>query len=85
MGSQKRPISEIAAEIEGDWKVINNQGARNALDQMKTIGSIDDPFGLDDNGYGVVGSFLLHSVGWKGKVAQRVKKELRGISGHPRP
>jgi hypothetical protein len=85
MGSQKRPISEIAAEIESDWQVINNQGARKALDYMKTMGSIEAPFVLDESGYGVIGSFLQHAIGWKGQVARRIKKELRVMCGHPRP
>jgi len=84
MSSQKRPIWDIAAEIERDWRVINNQGARKALDHMKTMGSTEDPFGLDDSGHGVIGSFLLHAIGWKGEVARRIKKELREMCGHPR-
>jgi hypothetical protein len=80
-----RPLREIAGEIEADWLVINNQAARQALDYMKTMGSIEAPFGADPHGYEVVGTFLAHAVGWKGKVARRVKKELRVMCGHPRP
>jgi hypothetical protein len=80
-----RPLGDIAAEIEGDWRVINNQAARQALDHMKSMGSITAPFYADPNGYGVVGSFLEHSRGWHGPVARRVKKELRSMCGHPRP
>jgi hypothetical protein len=82
MGTVQRPLREIAGEIEADWPVINNQAARKALDYMKTMGLIDAPFGADPDGYAVVGSFLLHAVGWKG---HRVKKELREMCGHPRP
>jgi hypothetical protein len=82
---QNRPLKEIAAEIEADWAVINNQAAKHALDYMKTMGSIDAPFQLDPNGYGVVGTFLSHAIGWKGEVARRVKKELRTMCGHPKP
>jgi hypothetical protein len=80
-----RPLNEIAAEIESDWRVINNQAARHALDSMKLIGSVEAPFGASANGYEVVGSFLTHAIGWKGEVARRVKKELREMCGHPRP
>jgi hypothetical protein len=80
-----RPLNEIAAEIETDWRVINNQAARHALDYMKMIGSVDAPFGASPNGYEVVGSFLAHAIGWKGDVARRVKKELREMCGHPKP
>jgi hypothetical protein len=83
--SAQRTLREIAREIEADWLVINNQAARKALDYMKTMGAIEAPFAADPNGYAVVGSFLTHAIGWKGKVARRVKKELRTMCGHPRP
>jgi hypothetical protein len=85
MQDDARPLREIAAEIEGDWKVINNQAARKALDLMKSMGSITAPFYLDDHGFGVVGSFIEHSRGWRGDVARRVKKELRTMCGHLKP
>jgi hypothetical protein len=81
----QRTLREIADEIEADWLVINNQAAKQALDQMKTMGAIEAPFGADPNGYAVVGSFLTHAIGWKGNVARRIKKELRKMCGHPRP
>jgi hypothetical protein len=81
----KRTLREIAREIEADWPIIHNQAARHALDYMKKMESIEAPFAADPNGYGVVGSFLTHAVGWKGEVARRVKKELRRMCGHPRP
>jgi hypothetical protein len=80
-----RPLRDIANEIQRDWPVINNQAAKQALDHMKTMGSIEDPFHLDPNGYSVVGAFLEHSRGWRGKVADRVRSELRVMCGHPRP
>jgi hypothetical protein len=80
-----RSLQDIAREIERDWPVINNQAARQALDHMKRMGPIDAPFHLDPSGYAVVGSFLEHARGWKGTVAQRIKKELRLMCGHPRP
>lgn len=80
-----RPLRDIANEIQRDWPAINNQAAKQALDHMKTMGSIEDTFHLDPNCYSVVGAFLEHSKGWQGKVARRVKSELRVMCGHPRP
>ena len=83
--TQSRPLSEIAAEIEHDWPVINNEAARKALGYMKTIHLASDPFGADPTGYGVIGSFIDNSRGWRGDVAHRLKKELREICRHSRP
>lgn len=80
-----RTIREIAIDIQADWKVINNAGARDALKCMKQMGQITDHFGADPNGYSVVAAFLGNSIGWRGPVARRIKKELRQICGHPRP
>lgn len=77
-----RTLREIANEIEADWKVINNALARAAITHMKCMGAITaDP----PDGYEVVGAFLGSSVGWKGDIARRIKKELRQMCGHPRP
>jgi hypothetical protein len=81
----QRTLREIADEVEADWRVINNQAARTALDYMKTMGAIEAPFAVDPDGYAVVGSFLTHAIGWRGEVARRVKKELSRMCGHPRP
>jgi len=80
-----RNLRDIAKEIRGDWKRINNGAAREALECMETMGDIKEPFGTDPNGYGVVGSFLSNSMGWRGEKARGIKKELREMSGHPRP
>jgi hypothetical protein len=80
-----RKLKEIAAEIQADWPVINNAGARDALDCMKQMGVVTDGFGADPNGYSVVGAFLGNAIGWRGEVARRIKKELRQMCGHPRP
>jgi hypothetical protein len=80
-----RTLSEIAAEIQTDWQIINNGGARDTLECMKHMGQISERFGADPNGYSVVGSFLGSSIGWRGSVARRIKAELRQMCGHPRP
>ena len=83
--STARRLRDIAAEIEADWRPVNNGAAKEALEYMKKMGQIEAPFHADPNGYGVVGSFLSNAIGWKGDVARRVKKELRLMCGHPRP
>lgn len=80
-----RTLKEIAPEIQADWLAINNAGAKEALECMKKMGLITEPFGTDPNGYSVVGSFLTHAIGWHGVVARRIKKELKQMCGHPRP
>jgi hypothetical protein len=85
VGNQFRALRDVAADIERHWPNIKNGAARQALEHMKRMGSIDDPFHLDSSGHGVVGTFLVHSIGWRGPDAQRVKKELRSMCDHPRP
>ena len=77
-----RTLRVIANEIEADWKVINNAAAREAIMDMKSMGAITaDP----PDGYEVVGAFIDNSMGWRGEIARRIKKELRQMCGHPRP
>ena len=80
-----RTLSEIAAEIHLDWPIINNSAAREAPDCMKSMGTITERFGADPNGYSVVAVFLGNSIGWRGARARSIKRELRQMSGHPRP
>ena len=80
-----RTLREIAREILSDWVQINNSAARDALDHMKNMGSIEASYGADPNGYAVVGQFLANAKGWHGTTADRVRMELRTMCGHPRP
>lgn len=80
-----RTLREIAQEIAADWTVIKHAGARDALECMKQMGEITEPFYADPDGYSVVAAFLGGAVGWRGSVARRVKNELREMCGHPRP
>jgi len=82
-----RPLREIAAEIEADktWLSVRSGGAHSALKDMQGMGFVTEPFGLDANGYGVIGQFLTHAVGWKGPVARRIREELRIMCGQLRP
>jgi len=72
-----RTLKEISKEIRGDWRKINNTSAREALKCMDRMGQISEPFLAERNGHSVVGTFLTHSVGWRGETARRIKKELR--------
>jgi len=83
-GSNKRTLREITDEIDADWVGMKNRGARKAFECMKAMDSVEAPFEARPNGYAVVRSFLLNSVGWRGPVARRVKQELRGMCGLPR-
>ena len=80
-----RTLREIAKEIKADWRVINNAAARESLECMESMGQITERYGADPNGYSVVATFLSHSNGWHGDTANRIRKELRTMCGHPKP
>lgn len=80
-----RTLREIAKEIRADWHAINNAAAREALECMEQMGKITERFGVDSNGYSVVGAFLGNAIGWRGELARRIKKELRTMCSHPGP
>ncbi len=72
-----RSISDIAFEIRRDWKNVWF-GAVPYLDAMFSLDSIDDDYGYD-TGRSVVAYFLSNAATWRGEVARRVKKELKGM------
>jgi len=72
-----RPLHEIAREIRGDWKKVN-YAAAPYLDAMSEMNSVDDVYGFD-SGDGEVARFLGNASSWRGEVARRVKKELKGM------
>lgn len=74
-----RRLAEIAVEVKKDWHPINNGAAESALDAMATMGLVTEPYGFDQNGYGVIGQFLSNATGWRGPVARRIKAELRAM------
>lgn len=74
-----RTIQEIAFEITSNWEVINNKGACEALRHMREMRYITSPYGADTQGHSIIGTFLVNSVGWRGEVARRIKKELRDM------
>lgn len=80
-----RTLKDIARDIRANWKAISNSAAKDALRCMESMGAITEPFGLDPNGNAVVTVFLGNSMGWRGEIARRIKKELQEMCGHPRP
>lgn len=74
-----RRLSDVAIEIRRDWHPINNGAADSAVNAMMTMGFATEPYGLDQNGYGVIGQFLTGAKGWRGPVARHVKAELRAM------
>ena len=77
MENEKRNLSIIANEIRKDWKGINPY-AKEYLDAMQTLRSIDDNY-LYDSGTSVVAYFLSNAGTWKGSVAKEIKKELKSM------
>lgn len=79
-----RPIQDIAAEINCDWK---NQyfGAVPYLDAMFSLNSISDMYGAD-SAKSIVLYFLANANTWRGPVARRIKGELKAMAaGKPLP
>ena len=75
-----RPIYKIANEIEKDWKKVN-YAARPYLDAMKEITLITDSYYMD-SAKSIVLYFLSNANSWRGEVARKVKKELRGLANN---
>ncbi len=72
-----RLIGDIAFEIRRNWKKVYF-GAVPYLDAMFSLNTVDDDYGFD-SGRSVVAYFLANAQTWKGEVARRVKKELKGM------
>ena len=67
-------ISTIASVVRCDWKNVYF-GAVPYLDAMRSMGSVNDDFGMD-SGKSVVLYFLGNAQTWRGPIAKAVKKEL---------
>ena len=72
-----RKISEIAVEIEKDWRNVNF-AARPYLDAMLSLESITDQYGYDD-ARSIVTYFLCNASSWRGEKAKAIKAELKGM------
>ena len=73
-----RPLYEIAAEIEKDWKKVNF-AAQPYLDAMVALTSVNDMYGFD-SGKNIVLYFLSNAGSWRGDVAKRIKAELKAMT-----
>lgn len=74
-----RPISEIAWEIQADWKNVN-YGAVPYLDAMKQLTSVTDRFYQDD-ARSIINYFLSNASSWRGEKAKAIKAELKAMIG----
>ena len=74
----KRPIYEIAADIERNWAKVN-YAARPYLDAMKSINDINDMY-YADTAKSVVLYFLSNARSFTGEDAKRIKAELKGMA-----
>ena len=73
-----RPLNVIASEISKDWGNKVNFGAVPYLGAMRSLNSVNDPYG-QDSGKSIVAYFLCNAGTWRGEVARRVKKELNAM------
>jgi hypothetical protein len=73
-----RPVNVIASEIRKDWYPNVNFAAKDYLDAMGTLNSVNDNY-IHDSGRRIVGGFLCNASTWRGEVARRVKKELNAM------
>lgn len=72
-----RSLSEIATEIRSDWKKPYF-GAVPYIDAMSQLDTTSDSFFME-SGDDIVRYFLSNAATWRGEVARRVKKELKGM------
>ena len=72
-----RKISEIAVEIEKDWRNVNF-AARPYLDAMCQLDSVTDKYYFDD-ARSIVTYFLCNASSWRGEKAREIKAELKGM------
>jgi hypothetical protein len=79
VGTQTRPIHEIAREILQDWKPVYF-GAKPYLEAMLELDKVSDSYG-EDPGSMILAYFLSNARGWKGEKAKAIKTELKKMIG----
>lgn len=72
-----RYLSEIAAEIQTDWKSIF-YGAVPYVDAMRELKTLHDRY-YHDTAKSIVTYFLANAGTWRGPAARRIKAELNTI------
>ena len=75
--TETRPIHEIAAEIEKDWK-NPYFGAVPYLAAMNYLNDMDDMY-IMNTASSIIIYFLSNAQTWRGETARRVKAELRDM------
>ena len=73
----KRPIYEIAKEIQENWNPVSEY-AKPYLNAMFSLQDISDNYYLD-SGRSVVLYFLSNAGTWRGETARRIKEELKQL------
>jgi len=73
----KRPIYEIAQEIEVSWKKPSFN-AKPYLQAMYLLESVNDRYGVED-GKSIVLGFLANASTFRGEDAKCLKDELRNL------
>lgn len=74
---QSRPLSAIAAEIQGDW-TKPYFGAVPYLSAMAELDSVEGDY-YADSAASIVRYFLANAGTWRGETARRVKAELKAM------
>lgn len=74
-----RLLCEIAEEIRAVWRPPF-YGAVPYLNAMARLGPLSDTYGAD-SARSVVAYFLTNAGRWHGPTAQRIKAELREMTG----
>jgi hypothetical protein len=72
-----RPLSNIAQDIQRDWKNVN-YAAKPYLSAMMEMDQVTDNY-MYDTGSGIVRYFLSNAGAWRGPVAKKIKAELKSI------
>ena len=75
---EERPLYEIASEIKQNWVSWRKSHARDYLEAMSELSSIDDNYMLDSD-KSIVLYFLANAQSWRGDVARRIKAELNAM------
>jgi hypothetical protein len=75
MDYSKMSLSDIAIEIEKDWKNVN-YAAAPYLVAMISLQSIKDNYYMD-SGVSIVSYFLCNANSWRGETARAIKTELK--------
>ena len=73
----KRPIYEIAADINLHWKNVN-YAAKPYLDAVFSITTIDEMY-FADTARSIVLYFLGNARSFRGEDAKRLKAELKAL------